>query len=75
MDGDDSVNVETQNPFIWELAFASFEEQERKRKIEKGASYISPSAPTLAISTITDTGKVTLTFSEDMWVIPDLALV
>ena len=39
------------------------------------AVYVPPKVPSVTLREITDTGRVILTFSEDMYVQPDLALL
>ena len=60
--------------FDYEKAFARRDElleRQNKSLAKKGAKITAPKAPTATLSKITDTGMLTLTFSEDMSVIPD----
>ena len=67
--------TQSQSSFDAEKEFARLEERRKKREAELGSAYDPPAAPVVKIEEITDSGHVTLAFSEDMTVISDLELI
>lgn len=61
--------------FDWKAAFADLLRRRKQKEQEQGASYVPPKAPTAKIGSMTETGKVVISFSEDMSVIPDLVMI
>ena len=73
-DSEENVDLTQARYFNWEKAFArrnELLELQNKKKAKQGAGYTPPKAPTVTLSQITNTGRVTLTFSEDMNQISD----
>ena len=71
---EETVELTQARYFDWEKALTrrnELLEQQTKKKTELGAKYTPPKAPIVMLSQITNTGRVTLTFSEDMSQISD----
>ena len=66
---EETVDLTQARYFDWEKAFTrrnELLERQNKKKAEQGAGYTPPKAPVVTLSQITNEGRVTLTFSEDM---------
>ena len=61
--------------FDWEAAFERLFEQRKKKEEELGAAYVEPPKPSASIGKISADGAFSITFSEEIEVVPNLKLI